>query len=141
MTTVDLRIRNLAGRRALLLVVAVVTALIAWAMLGPVPGHDLVVRLGPDAAPQHVGAAAVILTTLVAGLAAWGSLALLERLTRQARVICTVLAIVVLAVSLLGPLNGVDTTTKTALLGLHTVVGVVLIVGLLRTRRSFGSGN
>jgi hypothetical protein len=48
-------------------------------------------------------------------------------------VIWTALATVVLAVSLLGPLNGIDTTTKTALLGLHMVVGVVLIVGLPRT--------
>jgi hypothetical protein len=43
------------------------------------------------------------------------------------------LALVVLAVALLGPLNGVDATTKSALVGLHTVVGAVLIVGLRRT--------
>jgi hypothetical protein len=133
MTTLDVRIRNRAGRRAVLIVVSAVCGLIAWAMLGPVPGHDLVVRLGPEAATQTVGPIAVAATALVAGLAGWAALALLERFTRHARVIWTALAIVVLAVSLLGPLNGVDATTKAALLGLHTVVGVVLIVGLPRT--------
>ena len=133
MTTLDLRIRHRAGRRALLVAVSAVCGLIAWAMLGPVPGHDLVVRLGPDAAAQRVGPVAVAATALVAGLAGWALLALLERFTRHARVIWTALAIVVLAVSLLGPLNGIDATTKAALLGLHTVVGVVLIVGLPRT--------
>ena len=134
MTTLDLRIRNRAGRRALLVVVGAVCGLIAWTMLGPIPGHDLVVRLGPDGATQRVGSVAVVITALVAGLAGWGLLAILERLTSHARTIWTVLALVVLAVSLFGPLNGVDTTTKTALVGLHTVVGVVLIVGLPRTR-------
>jgi len=117
----------------MLIAVSAVCGLIAWAMLGPVPGHDLVVRLGPDAATQTVGPVAVAATALIAGLAGWAALALLERFTRHARVIWTALAIVVLAVSLLGPLNGVDATTKAALLGLHTVVGVVLIVGLPRT--------
>lgn len=133
MTAFDLRIRHRAGRRALLVVVSAVCGLIAWAMLGPVPGHDLIVRLGPDAPAQTVGPVAVAATALIAGLAGWAALALLERVTRRARVIWTVLAIVVLAVSLLGPLNGIDATTKTALLGLHTVVGVVLIAGLPRT--------
>jgi hypothetical protein len=133
MTTLDLGIRNRAGRRTLLIVVSAVCGLIAWAMLGPVPGHHLVVRLGPDAATQTVGPIAVAATALVAGLLGWAALALLERFTRRARVIWTALATVVLAVSLLGPLNGIDTTTKTALLGLHMVVGVVLIVGLPRT--------
>src|SRR5689334_6042682 len=110
MTTADLRIRNRAGRRALVVVVGAVCGLIAWTMLGPVAGHDLVVRLGPNGATQRVGPVAVIVTALVAGLAGWGLLAILERLTTHARTIWTVLAFVVLAVSLLGPLNGVDTT-------------------------------
>jgi hypothetical protein len=134
MTTIDLRIRNRAGRRALLVVVGAVVALIAWAMLGPVPGHQLTVRLGPDGSTQQVGAVAVAITALLAGLTGWGLLALLERLTRHARVIWSVLALLVLALSLLGPLSGVDATTKAALIGLHTVVGTVVIVGLLRTR-------
>jgi hypothetical protein len=133
MTTLDLGIRSRAGRRALLIAVSAVCGLIAWAMLGPVPGHNLVVRLGPGSPTQTVGPLAVAATALVAGLAGWAALALLERFTRHARVIWTALAIVVLAISFLGPLNGIDTTTKAALLGLHTVVGVVLIVGLPRT--------
>jgi hypothetical protein len=120
-------------RRLVVVAGASVAALAVWAVADPLAGIDLTVRL--SGAEQHVGAGAVVAASLVAGFAAWASLALLERLTRRGRRIWTVLAVVVLALSLSGPLGAVGAASLVALACMHLTVGAVLIPGLTVRRR------
>lgn len=73
--------------------------------------------------------------SLLVVLAGWGLLALLERVAARARDLWAVIAVVVLIGSLGGPLSGTGVTTanRWALVGLHLVVGVVLVRLLYRT--------
>ncbi|GAA2350303.1 DUF6069 family protein [Dactylosporangium salmoneum] len=79
-----------------------------------------------------VGAVAVGVTAALAGLAAWGLLAILERATRRGRTIWVITAAVVLLVSLLGPLGAATAGAVAGLLALHLTVGAVLLAGLPR---------
>jgi hypothetical protein len=127
------RIRRARGYAVL---AATGAGLLGWAVAGPAAGVHLTVRLGSAAADQHIGPAAVVIACLLAGLAGWALLALLERRTPKAAAIWTAVAVAVLAVSVLaGPLGGVTTAAKLALAGLHLLVGAMLIVGLRRTAR------
>jgi hypothetical protein len=117
--------------RGLTVVAAAVAALVVWAIAGPLAGLDLTARSGGP--PQPVGPVAVLFVSLLAGLAGWALLAVLERATRHGRLIWTAVAVAVLALSLLGPLgSGSDTTSRVVLAAMHVVVGGVLIAGLRR---------
>ena len=92
-------------------------------------GIDLAVRQGDGA--RHIGPAAVVVAALIAGLAAWGLLALLERTIRRPVPTYRVIASIVLILSLAAPLgSGVDTSSRLVLLGMHLTVATALIVGL-----------
>ena len=77
-------------------------ALGVWAVAGPLGGVNLSVHLG-SASDQHVGPATVTIVSILAGLAAWGLLAVLERFTHRARVIWIAIAPVAMVLSLAGP--------------------------------------
>ncbi|MFI5892109.1 DUF6069 family protein [Actinoplanes sp. NPDC051513] len=120
--------------RAVAVAAGAASALILWAVNDPWGGIDLAVRQGGDVQP--VGPAAVAATALIAGLAAWALLALLERthVRRPARTY-RIVASIVLMLSLLGPLgSGVGTSSKLVLLAMHLTVGAILIIGLPRCR-------
>lgn len=121
-------------RRALAVTGAMTAALALWTVVGPVAGLGPEVRMEGEVRP--VGAGSVIAASLLAGLAGWALLAVLERLTRRPGRIWTPIALVVLVLSLLGPAGpAAGTTDLTVLLGLHLVVAAVLIPGLGRTAR------
>ncbi len=104
-------------------------ALGTWALAVPLGGVDLAVRQG--GATQHVGPGSVAVASVVAGLAGWGLLALLERFTRRPRRIWTIVAVVTLLLSLvLGPLGGIGTAAMATLAALHVVVAASLLIGL-----------
>jgi hypothetical protein len=68
---------------------------------------------------------------LVAGLAAWGLLALLERTVARPGRVWAAIALAVLVLSLGGPLGSAgDGTSMAILTGMHLVVAAVLIPGL-----------
>jgi hypothetical protein len=71
-----------------------------------------------------------VVTASIAGLAAWGLLAVLERTVRRPERTYRTIASIVLLLSLAGPLGGAGAGDRMALLGLHLTVGVALIVGL-----------
>jgi hypothetical protein len=72
-------------------------------------------------------------TSLLAGLAGWLLVAVLERFVARPRRIWTISAPAVLAASLTGPLSsGVGAAAVVALLLLHLVVAAVLVAGLMR---------
>ncbi|KKK04677.1 DUF6069 family protein [Micromonospora sp. HK10] len=111
---------------------ATAATLAVWVVAVPLAGVDLVARTG--GAEQRVTPVAVAVSTLLAGLAAWGLLALLERFTTRARPVWTVVALIVLLVSLLGPLGGgVGTAARVTLVAMHLVAAAVLVPLLHRT--------
>ena len=115
--------------RGLTVLAAAAGAAILWTVVDPVTGT----RLSTGNGEQPVGLAAVIVTSVVAGLAGWGLLAVLERLVPRPRRVWTPIAVTVLVLSLLGPLGGgTDTASRLVLAGLHLIVGTVLVVGLPR---------
>jgi hypothetical protein len=100
-----------------------------WVIAGPLASVDLRVHVGTRA--EHVGPAAVIIASTLAGLAAWALLALLERFTPRARAAWTASALVALALSLAGPLSsGATTTAGLALAGMHVATAAVLVAAL-----------
>lgn len=115
--------------RALAIGGAAVLAVLVWFIARQVAG-DLVVKTGDST--QTVGAVAVVVTVLFVSLLGWGLLALLERFTAKGRTIWTVVAVVFLLLSLLGPLGGTDTGTKVSLALLHLLVGAVIITAFTR---------
>ncbi|WP_345625081.1 DUF6069 family protein [Rugosimonospora acidiphila] len=115
--------------RALTVIAAAAGALLLWAVNDPWGGNDLAVRQGDGA--RHLGPAAVVVAALIAGLAAWGLLALLERTIRRPVLPYRIIAAIVLILSLVAPLgSGVGTSSRLALLGMHLTVGAALIIGL-----------
>jgi Family of unknown function (DUF6069) len=121
--------------RSLAVVAGAVAALLAWLLAAKLAGTQLDVRTGSADAVRSVGFAAVVVAAVAAGLGGWASLAVLERLVpARARVTWTALAVVVLILSLAGPLGqGATTGAKAGLVCLHVVTGVVLVWALART--------
>jgi hypothetical protein len=81
--------------------------------------------------PMAIGLPVVVVTALAASLAAWVSLAALERLTRRGRALWTALALATLVISF-GPILAAQagTATRATLATMHLVVAAVLIPGL-----------
>lgn len=131
--TVSAGTRPAASRRARALAVAATVAvtLAGWAVADPLAGVRLAVRSGDTT--RVVGPASVAVVSLVVGLAAWGLLALLERMTRRARGVWTGTALAVLVLSLAGPLGAATTAATVSLVCLHLAAGAVLIPSLART--------
>lgn len=110
-------------------------AVVGWVVAGPLAGIDLAVKTGTEPTVREIGFASVVIVGVLVGLAAWALLAAFERFTASARTAWTVTALVVFALSLLGPTGGQTTAAGVALAGLHLLVAVVLIPGLRRTAR------
>jgi hypothetical protein len=111
---------------------AVLAALAVWVVAVPLLSVHLLVRFGSGAA-ETVGVDYVVGASLIASLAGWALLVMLERRTSGARSIWTVVAIVVLLVSVSLPLSIATTTgSKTVLALMHVAVAVVLIPVLRR---------
>ncbi len=126
-------------RRARLLAVAAVVAaaLGLWAVYHLAFGIDLrsPASFGEYGTTSAVGPGNVAFVSALAALAAWGLLAVLERLTSRARRVWLVIALLALALSLGGPLSGTGVTTanRMELLGFHLLAGAVLIPLMYRT--------
>lgn len=119
---------------------AVLGALIVWIIAVVALGVDLEVRFGPQDTP--VTPAAVVLTSVIAGLGAWGLLLLLTRLLRNGPKVWTWVAVVVLLLSLGGPLFGeASVGTKITLGIMHLVVAAVLMAGLPRSQPALRPAN
>ena len=124
------------SQRLLTVAAAVVAAVGGWVLIEGIGGVDLrAPAFDGSTASQDVGLGAVVFASLVAGVAAWGLLALLERSIRRPRRTWTVFAVAGLIVSLGGPMSGtgIDPTHRGLLVVLHVIVAAVLIPLLYRT--------
>lgn len=118
-------------------VAATVAATVAvWVVAEPVLGFELRgPAQGGEAVTHDVNAAVVAVAALVASLAGWAFLAVLERFTTKARGLWTAAALVVAVASLTGPLSGAGVTAANQawLALMHISVAAVLIPLLQRT--------
>jgi hypothetical protein len=116
-----------ARRAAGVVAVAAAVALAAWAA-ARLLGVDLDVRLNGDLRP--VGPADVLVTVVVAGLAAWAVASVLARTPRTARW-WPFVGSAALALSMLGPSYLADGVDAVALMAIHLLVGATLIKGFV----------
>lgn len=121
-------------RRPLTVLAAAAAAVLVHLLTTRGLGIDLVATTAEDVT-QTVGALDVVVAAVVAGIAGWTVLALVERVTPHARVVWVSVAVVVLAVSLVGPLTMASGPAAAGLTALHLVVGAVLVPGLAATTR------
>ena len=122
MTTTVACVRKRRRTRALAIVAAAAATFAIWSIAGP----DLIVETGSGR--TTVSPVAVVLVPIVAGLAAWGLLARLERSARRPATTWSRIAGAVLLVSLLGPIgSAVGAGTTIALVAMHLVTGAILI--------------
>lgn len=122
------------GLRALAVLGAAAAALAVWAVAVPLAGTQLTVHM--NGTTQPVGPGTVVTTALLAGLGGWALLAALERIGRRPRRTWTVIAVVVLVLSLAGPVgDGAHPATTIALAVMHLAVGATLIPTLRRSAR------
>jgi hypothetical protein len=118
-------------RSAGVVAAATAVALAIWA-LARLLGAELTVGKGADA--SQVGAAEVLATALLAGLAAWGVHALLVR--RGAARWWPFVGSTALAISVAGPSWLADGVAAVVLIAMHVAVGAVLIAGFAGLRWS-----
>ncbi|WP_329239504.1 DUF6069 family protein [Actinoallomurus sp. NBC_01490] len=123
---------NTSVRRLFLTVIgAPAAALAVWALAVPLAGTTLTVRAGGG--ERTVGPVSVVPASLLAGLAAWALLAVLERSATRPGRTWTIIALAVLVLSLTGPLGGeAGAATTLVLVLLHLTVAAVLVAGLVR---------
>jgi hypothetical protein len=93
-------------------------------------GIDL--RTGHGAHPTSIGLAASIVVSILAAAAGLAVRRLLRQRSNPDRT-WTTIALVVLAVSLLGPLGATTAAAGVALAGLHLAVGATIILAVRRT--------
>jgi drug/metabolite transporter (DMT)-like permease len=115
-----------SGRRAAVIVVAVVGAALVWAVT-TLAGVDLRVTSGADT--RTVGLTSVLVVALLAGLGAL-VVALLIGRSRRPRRMWPAVSVPILVVSLVGPLGAATAAAGVALASMHVVVGAILISGM-----------
>jgi chromate transport protein ChrA len=120
---------NLTRAEAGVAVLAAAVAAAVWAA-ARLAGVDLVVKSGSGT--SDVNAVSVVVTALVVAIVAAALLRLLERRTSSGRHTWTIVAIVVWAVSFLGPLSATRPSAGLVLASLHLLVGAVVVLGLRR---------
>lgn len=114
---------------------AVVGAVLVWLIAVPVAGVELVATpVGGTA--THINLVAVAGSSLAVGLVGLGLLTLLERRSANGLRNWTIVAAVVLVLSLGSPLGGETVGAKLSLAAMHLVVGAVLITGFRAARPS-----
>jgi hypothetical protein len=124
MTTKRATVRGSRTRSAGVVAAATLVALLIWG-LARVLGVELTVGKGGQA--SLVGAADVLTTVLLAGVAAWVVQRLLAR--RGAAGWWPFVGSTALAISIIGPTWLADGMASVVLIGMHLAVGVVLIAG------------
>ncbi|MHA7293625.1 DUF6069 family protein [Arthrobacter sp. HLT1-21] len=121
------------------ILLAAVAALIVWLIAGPIADVALTVAMG-GMPPMDITPISVVMASVLSGLVAWGLLLLLQRYLRNGKRIWMIVAVVVLVLSMAGPLTAeASTATKAVLMLMHVLVGATLVVGLPRAVANYGA--
>lgn len=124
-------------RRAAGVVASIVAATVTWLALTNIAGIALRVPTyaGTPPSTSALGLGQVIVTTLIAALLAWGVLIAVERFSRTARRLWTIVAPAVAVASLLVPLTApaLAGSQRLSLAVFHVVVASALILTLRPT--------
>jgi hypothetical protein len=131
-------------RRLAAVLAAILMALALWVIATHAIGINLrSPAFGPAKSPTAVTAAMVAVASGLAGLAAWGLLAMIERTSRRPRQIWTAIALTALLLSLAAPLSGhgISGANRIVLGCLHVVVAATLITLLGRSAAGHESIN
>jgi uncharacterized protein DUF6069 len=131
------RLRLRPGDRAVAVVVTMTATALVFLIATLGFGQQLYAPGFGGSGPQELSIWLVAATAGIAGLAATGVLALIERITRRPARVWLVISTTVLILSLGAPLSGegIDTANKVALVSMHLVAGAVLIPLLYRSAR------
>lgn len=114
------------GPRSLVVVGATAAAAAVWLLAVPVADVDLAVVM--DGQAEAIGLREVVVTALGAGLLGWAALELLERVSGRGVAVWRAIALVVLGLSLVGPLLWGDGAASTiVLVVMHLSVAAVLV--------------
>lgn len=120
------------GPRIITVVAATLVTAAVWFVARVAFDVEVIAKTG--ASETRVQLPSVIIATVVAGLLGWGLLELLERKASSPGTVWSIVAVVVLVLSMFGgPLGGVTTDAKVTLAVLHVTAGLVMIPGLART--------
>jgi hypothetical protein len=122
--------------RTLAVVAAVAIALVVWLIVDPLLGIGLEVPMAGGAQTFKVGWGSVLVVSLIASLAGWALLAVLERFAVRPRRTWTATALAALLLSFAGPLvaaGEASSGTRVALVLMHAAVAAVLIPWLAET--------
>ncbi|WP_149824392.1 DUF6069 family protein [Streptomyces tailanensis] len=123
--------------RGLAVLATVAAGALIWLVAGPVLDIDLRVPDGPGSTTTTALALpAVLIGTAVISLLGWSLLALLERVAaNRARALWTVVAVLVLILSLFAPLfgEGLSGGNRATLVLLHLAVGAILVPAFRRS--------
>jgi hypothetical protein len=125
--------RSLVGRRVAIVLVAAVVALGVWALATEAFGVNLESPGYGSTPAQTIEVVWVLVVPIVVGLAGWGLLAVLQRVSpTRGRRMWTVIAAAVLLLSLLVTVTGagVSVGSRVTSACLHVAVGAILILGL-----------
>ncbi|BFU44980.1 DUF6069 family protein [Krasilnikovia sp. MM14-A1004] len=125
--------RGTAVQRLITVAVATVATAVVWLLAHAV--FDITLEAKSGGTVRTVTLAAVVTTTVIVGLAAWGLLAVLERVTSAARTVFIAVGVVFLLISLLGPLSAETGGAKLVLACEHLIAAAIVIPGLARTTR------
>ena len=131
------RARDAKTARGRGLTVAVAAALVGsdWVVAVKLAGIRLTVREVFEGAPSDVRLAAILVTSLVSGLAARLLIAARERFTAKGSCIWVATAVVILVPSFSGPPSAASTIgAMLVLILIHISVAAVLIAGITRRR-------
>ncbi|UQN28155.1 DUF6069 family protein [Brachybacterium kimchii] len=113
-----------ASRAIATLVLAALAAILVWVVATPIAGLDL------HAGGWSISPGAIIPAVLVPGILAW-VLRIAFEPSPRGPMIWTIIVLVVLVLSLLGPVvMGASGPILLALLAMHVLAGAVLVVGL-----------
>lgn len=117
--------------------IAVAAAVLATGLIwvaAKIVGTELKVDPGNGQPITVIGLGSIVVVTLLVSLLGWGSLALLERITRRGPAIWVALSVLVLLVSLVPVLwVGAPGSVKVMLGLMHVAVAAVLIPAFIRS--------
>ena len=130
-------VRSRRAERLLIVAAAAMATSLVWVVASAPLGLELSQPGFGTQPPEALPIWWVAVITVVAGLAGWGVLAIIERVMSRPAVVWLAVSLVALVLSLGGPASGegVGAANRLALVAMHLAAGAVLIPSFYRSAR------